>query len=61
MVQPLAVLHALSALTLVLALAMGAPLVVAELLDDGARFAFEGGMLATVQFASHPLALSNEG
>jgi trk system potassium uptake protein TrkH len=47
MVQPLAVLHALSALTLVLALAMGAPLVVAELLDDGARFAFEGGMLAT--------------
>lgn len=47
MVQPFAVLHALSALTLVLALAMGAPLVVAELLDDGARFAFEGGMLAT--------------
>lgn len=46
MVQPLAVLHALSALTLVLALAMGAPLVVAEVLDDGARFAFEGGMLA---------------
>jgi len=45
MVQPLAVLHALSALTLVLALAMGAPLVVAEVLDDGARFAFEGGML----------------
>ena len=24
---------------------MGAPLVVAEVLDDGARFAFEGGML----------------
>jgi len=47
MVQPLAVLHALSALILVLALAMGAPLVLAELLDDGARFAFEGGMLAT--------------
>lgn len=47
MVQPFAVLHALSALTLVMALAMGVPLLVAELLDDGARFAFEGGMLAT--------------
>ena len=33
--------------TLVMALAMGAPLLLAELLDDGARFAFEGGMLAT--------------
>jgi len=45
MVKPLTVLHALSAVTLVLALAMGAPLVVAEVLDDGARFAFEGSML----------------
>jgi trk system potassium uptake protein TrkH len=47
MVQPLAVLHALSALMLVLALAMGAPLMIAELTDDGARFAFEGAMLVT--------------
>lgn len=47
MVQPFAVLHALSGLILVLALAMGVPLLVAEMLDDGARFAFEGGMLAT--------------